>query len=348
MIVLLHGAPAFGAVERYVLDLVAGLRQDDEDIVLVHPDAPVLEPFAQAAGGRVRTVSLDTSGPAPLVLARTTRLLRSLRPRVTHVTDVWSLGLLAARLARPDRVLVTHHTPELPRRDNALGRALLSLAWRTRPEVIYTSEADRATDGRAGLTTHVVPLGIDLDRFRGAAPSLRGSGPLVGTVARLAPQKDQRTILEAVPLVLAARPDARFAIVGEGELRGELEQQARRLGVADHVLFPGARDDVPEVLASFSVFVHPSRFEGLCLAVIEAQAAGVPVVATPVGGMRETVVDGETGLVVPVGDAGALAAAVVSLLESPERARALVAEARRRVSRYSGATMVEATLGLYR
>ena len=124
----------------------------------------------------------------------------------------------------------------------------------------------------------------------------------------------------------------------------ELERRADGLPFE----FTGARDDVPELLAGFDVFAFPSRFEGLCLAVIEAQAAGVPVVATPVGGIRETVVDGETGLLVPVGDPAALAAAVCRLLEDSELSARLAAEARSRVrERYSVERMVEQTLRLY-
>jgi glycosyltransferase involved in cell wall biosynthesis len=136
----------------------------------------------------------------------------------------------------------------------------------------------------------------------------------------------------------------RFVIVGDGELREELERRADGLPVE----LTGARDDVPELLASFDVFAFPSLFEGLCLAVIEAQAAGVPVVATPVGGIRETVVDGETGLLVPPRDPAALAAAIRRLLDDRDLARRLAEEARRRVrERYSEQRMVELTLGLY-
>src|SRR5262249_3721845 len=123
--------------------------------------------------------------------------------------------------------------------------------------------------------------------------------------------------------------------------------RASALGIADGVLFAGARDDVPELLASFDVFAFPSRFEGLCLAVIEAQAAGVPVVATPVGGIRETVVDGETGVLVPVDDAAALAEAILRLLGDPQERRRLSEEARRRVhDTFSETRMVEETVRL--
>ena len=139
-------------------------------------------------------------------------------------------------------------------------------------------------------------------------------------------------------------PEADFVVAGDGELRHELERQA----AGSRVRFLGARDDVPELLASLDVFAFPSLFEGLCLAVIEAQAAGVPVVATPVGGIRETVVDGETGLLVPTGNPGGLAAAIRRLLEDRPAAEAMAAEARRRVrERFSIERMLDETLRLY-
>jgi glycosyltransferase involved in cell wall biosynthesis len=171
-------------------------------------------------------------------------------------------------------------------------------------------------------------------------------GTIVGNVARLAEQKGQRTLLEAVPFVLERHPESRFAIAGEGELRRELESLAAPLG--DRAVLLGARDDVPDLLASFAVFAFPSLYEGLCLAVIEAQAAGVPVVATPVGGIRETVVDGETGWLVPPRDPRALADRIVWVLDHPDEARRIAEEGRRRArERYSEAAMVERTLALY-
>ncbi|MFN2468621.1 MAG: glycosyltransferase [Gaiellaceae bacterium] len=342
MIAFLHGAPAWGMVERYVESIVRALREREE-VMLVYPDAPVLERFSRL---RVPTETFPPDRSALRQCLWLRDLLRGARPRLAHVTDVWPAAQVAARLARTPRVVVTHHTPELPRRDNLAGRLWWRLGWATRPEVIYTSEADRRGDGRP--RSFVVPLGIDLERFGAAEPTLEKAGPLVGNVARLAEQKGQRYLLEAAARVVGRRPDVRFVLVGEGELRPALETQARSLGLGDRVLFAGARDDVPDLLASFDVFAFPSLFEGLCVAVIEAQAAGVPVVATPVGGIRETVVDGETGILVPPRDAEALAAAILRLLERPEEGRRLAAEARRRVrERFSEERMVEETLALY-
>jgi glycosyltransferase involved in cell wall biosynthesis len=259
------------------------------------------------------------------------------------VTDVFPQALLAGRLARARRLYVTHHTPELPRKDNLAGRTWQGVGWAMRPEVIYTSESDRRNDRRL-LRGHVVPLGIDLERFRNGRATL--DGRIVGNVARLAEQKGQRDLIAAAPHVLERHPDVRFIVVGEGELRDELERLAQPLG--DRFAFLGARDDVPDLLASFDVFAFPSRFEGLCLAVIEAQAAGVPVVATPVGGIRETVVDGETGWLVPPRDVDALAERINWCLDHADEAHGVAAEAKRRVvERFSVDRMVGETLALY-
>jgi glycosyltransferase involved in cell wall biosynthesis len=308
--------------------------------VLVHLDDPVLAPFEQLG---VQTLAVRPAS-APRLALELTSLLRRLRPRIVHVTEIWPPALVAARLARVPRVLVTHHTPELPRRDNLHGRLWRRLGWATRPEVIYTSEADRETDRRS--PSHVVPLGIELERFATGTPALEKNGPMIGNVARLAPQKGHRYLIEAAPAVLQRHPEARFVVVGDGELRGELERQAAPLG--DRVIFAGARDDIPDLLASFDVFAFPSLFEGLCLAVIEAQAAGVPVVATPVGGIRETVVDGETGFLCPPRDSAALAERIIECLDRPDLARRIAEAAQRRVQeRFSERRMVAETLTLY-
>lgn len=349
MIALVHGARAFGAVERYAAALLRGLGERDAPAVLVAPDHPSVASFAEAAGGSVALDRYDAAlldGPAHRLVADLVRRLWRRRARVVHVIDVFPQALVAARVAGVRRLLITHHTPELPRADSLAGRALLALGWLMRPTLIYTSEADRSGDRRR-LPSVVVPLGIDLDRFRHAEPALAHDGPVVGNVGRVVAQKGQLDLVEALPRVLEHHPRTRLVIVGDGDLRPALEARARELGVADAVELTGERDDVPALLASFDVFAYPSRFEGLCLAVIEAQAAGVPVVATPVGGIVETVIDGVTGLTVRAGDVRGLADVVVRLLNDGALAERLAAEAAARVGRFSESAMVEATLALY-
>jgi glycosyltransferase involved in cell wall biosynthesis len=338
VIVFVHGLRNWGAVEEYVAAVVRGLRERGERVAILHPDDPVLAPFAEL-GAEAEAFDLE----APALALHIRSRLRALHPRIVHVTDVFPQAMLAARLAGIRRLYVTHHTPELPRRDNPAGRLWQRIGWATRPEVIYTSDADRRTDSRS-LRSHVVPLGIDLERFTHGKPVLGGT--IVGNVARLAEQKGQRDLIAAAPHVLERAADARFVVVGDGELREELETLAEPLG--DRFELLGARDDIPDLLASFDVFAFPSRFEGLCLAVIEAQAAGVPVVATPVGGIRETVVDGETGWLVPVRDVEALAGRIAWVLDNRAEARVVAERARANVlERFSVERMVAETLALY-
>jgi glycosyltransferase involved in cell wall biosynthesis len=338
VIAFVHGLRNWGAVEEYVSAIVRGVRAHDEDVTLLYPDDPVLAPFAEL-DAQTETFDLDGRG----LTRRLGRRLRALEPRIVHVTDVFPQALVAARLARVPRLYVTHHTPELPRSDNFAGRAWQRAGWAMRPEVIYTSDTDRRNDRRTHRA-HVVSLGIDLGRFR--SDNFVFSARVVGNVARLSEQKGHRDLIAAAPLVLERRPDVRFVVAGDGELRAELERLAAPLG--DRFTFLGWRDDVPALLSTFDVFAFPSRFEGLCLAVIEAQAAGVPVVATPVGGIRETVVDGETGWLVPPRDVDALAERISWCLDNGEAAQRVAVEAQKRVlERFSVERMVAETLALY-
>lgn len=332
MIALVHGLRNWGSVEEYVAALVRSLG---DEATLLYPDDPVLAPFEELGG---ESFDLDERA----LTLRLARRFRELRPRIVHVTDVFPQAMLAARLARVPHLVVTHHTPELPRSDNTAGRVWQRIGWAARPDVIYTSETDRRREARP--RAHVIELGIDLERFAGGRRVL--DGRIVGNVARLAEQKGHRDLIAAAPHVLEAEPGVRFVVAGDGELRTELEELARPLG--DRFVFLGVRDDVPDLLASFDVFAYPSRFEGLCLAVIEAQAAGVPVVATPVGGIVENVVDGETGLLVRPRAPEALAAAILRLLGEPPLGAELAAKARDRVlARYGVDRMVARTLAFY-
>ncbi len=135
--------------------------------------------------------------------------------------------------------------------------------------------------------------------------------------------------------------------MGDGELRGTLEARARELGVPFR--FPGFREDVPSIMKALDVFVMPSHMEGLGTSVLDAMAAGAPVVGTEAGGMTEMLEHGKNGLVCPVRDSKALAAAIIELLEDREKARRLAARAREDVKeRFSREAMVEGTLGVYR
>jgi glycosyltransferase involved in cell wall biosynthesis len=187
--------------------------------------------------------------------------------------------------------------------------------------------------------TKVVYLGVPLDDFaRDRSPDeVRAARaelgvpegvPAVGTVTRLMPSKGNQYFVEAARLVLDRRPDARFYVVGEGELQPDLEAQARQLGLGDRLVFAGFRRDVAGVLSALDVVVFPSLWEGTPLTAFEALAMGRPIVSTDADGLGDILSDGRDALVVPRRDARALADGIVTLLNDPERRVMLGAAAR--------------------
>ena len=146
----------------------------------------------------------------------------------------------------------------------------------------------------------------------------------------------------------AARPNTTFAIFGDGELRADLLAQAERLGVAQHLRMPGFRKDIPSILKALDLFVMPSHMEGLGTSVLDAMAAGVPVVGTEAGGMPESVIDEETGLLCPIRDGKAIAGAVLRLLNEPELAARCAENAGAKVrAEFSTESMVSGTVAVY-
>ena len=143
-------------------------------------------------------------------------------------------------------------------------------------------------------------------------------------------------------------PGAKFLVAGEGSLRNEMEEKARKLGIADKVIFAGWREDVPDMISVMDVVVQPSLNEAVGIALVEAQAQGVPIVATKVGGIPEAVVDGKTGILVPPSDAEKLAEAVSGLLADKAKRAAMGAAGRAWVQdKFRAETMAEKTSALY-
>ena len=277
--------------------------------------------------------TMSLRGAAGLLDSR--RLLRRLRdwnPDIVHIHDSASQGPagLAARLAGKPKVVVTRRT-EFPVRGGWLGRAKYALC----DCVICISEAVRRRCLEAGLPEtklKVVPDFVDCRHFDpDAAPTEERDGPrTIAIVGRLAQTKGHRVLLKAMREVAKAAPEARLVIYGEGEEKDSLQREAAAAGLGERVTFAGFAADVRPALAAADVFVMPSLSEGLGVAVLEAMAMAKPVVVSNAGGLPESVVDGETGLVVPAGDAAALAAALISLLGDRDRARAMGQAGRRR------------------
>lgn len=305
-------------------------------------------------------------------MLRLRRHLRANRVDVLHAYNLYG-NVFAVPAARAAGVpLVIAGVRDVGVYLDARRRRVQRWACRFADLILVNAEMIRTwlvSEGYAPDRIEVIRNGIDVSRFQAApsdAPSIRhqlGIGPeapLISTIARLCPTKGFEDAIDAFARIHAARPDAHHLIAGEqlvsraGRLspstiyREALEQRARSLGVGAHVHFLGYQDNVPAILREVTVAMQPSLTEGLSNSVLEAMAAGRPVVATPVGGTPEVVVDGQTGWLAPVGQPAALADIVLKVL-SDEPARRRVGEAARQLvhERLSIPAMVLATERLY-
>jgi glycosyltransferase involved in cell wall biosynthesis len=168
-------------------------------------------------------------------------------------------------------------------------------------------------------------------------------------IAQLIPRKGHQVLIDALPEVLAAAPHTRVLFFGQGPLREALEAHCAARDVAQHVVFAGFRTDLERVLPCLDLVVHPAFMEGLGVSLLQAASCGVAIVAARAGGIPEVVRHGESGLLVEPGDAGALAGAILALLQDPERRQALGRGGRALVERcFSLESMVAGNLAVYR
>jgi glycosyltransferase involved in cell wall biosynthesis len=279
----------------------------------------------------VRTSRLD-----PRILSFLETAVRSFRPDVIHAhnyeASTWAraLGLLHPRIAIVVHVhssrFVYRHGRRRILTDRLLFRRADAVIALNETQAEFLLDAIHLDLGKLFL----VGNGIDTQRF--AAPEERERPPRsVVSVASLTDVKNHAGLLRAWAAVAKERADARLTLVGDGPLRAALEVQARDCGIADSVVFAGASDDVRPFLWDARIFVLPSHLEAVPLALLEAMAAGCTPVASRVGGIPGLVEEGLTGLMVPAGDAAALATALAALLDDPGRCAAMASRARKAV-----------------
>jgi L-malate glycosyltransferase len=342
--------------QNQVLVTVLGLRALGHRTMLVaHPGGEL----RQRAREGLDLIPLAPKTEMDLGAAwRLSRLIKKLRPDVVHAHDPHGVAMaglalsMSTQLAKPP--LIASRRVDFHLRSGAMSR------WKYRQVdcFICASEAIRQMlvgDGVPEARTITVHEGIDLERVDAAPPAklheelfLPHQAPIVGNVAALVPHKGQRHLIEAASLVVRQVPDARFVIAGEGELRQALERQIREHHLEKHVLLAGFRPDVLSLHKAFDIFVMSSITEGLGTSLLDAMAAGRPIVATATGGIPEVVVDGVTGTLVQPREHAAMAAAIVTLLKDRElRQRMGQAGLQRVREKFSADRMVKNTLRVY-
>jgi glycosyltransferase involved in cell wall biosynthesis len=354
---------------------LARFAEEGFDVAGASAPGPYVADLAAAGIRHLPVGSLTrswTPGRDAIALRELTALFRRERPDIVHTHNPKSgvLGRVAARAARVPVVVNTVHglyaNPSLPPLRRGAIAGAERVAFRFSDHELFQSreDFDLAVGRRMVARSRATWLGngVDLSRFdpgavdQEAAALIRkswGAGErsvVVGTVGRLVAEKGYPELFRATELVRGEREDALFVAVGPEEpakvdrLSEEDLAEARRAGVVFH----GEGRDMPAVYSAFDVFVLPSHREGVPRSVIEAQAMGLPAVATDIRGCREVVVPGETGLLVPPGDAAALAAAILRLLADPKLGRMGMAARARAVERFDEESVIKRTLEVYR
>ena len=313
--------------------------------------------IAGAAGPFAEIHAMPMGGDLDLTLViRLLRLIRRCRPDIVHLhsrAGADLLGGLAARLAGVPAVCSR-------RVDNPERRCWAALKYRLHDRVIAISDGIGQVLLASGLPPEklrVVRSAIDCGLFEPPCERSRVcarlgapvQSRLLGVVAQLIPRKGHRFLIHALPALTQDFPDLCMVFFGQGPEEAALRAQVVAARLDDRVLFVGFRDDLPEILPCLELLVHPALMEGLGVSLLQAACAGVPVVASAVGGIPEAVRDGVNGLLVPPGDTAALAAAIKQLLADPALAARLGQNGQRLVrEEFSVETMVDGNLAVYR
>jgi glycosyltransferase involved in cell wall biosynthesis len=299
-------------------------------------------------------------------IGRLARLMRRERYTIvhTHSSKAGIVGRWAAKLAGVPVILHTVHGWGHHERQSPLVRAyyiwLEKLTLPITDKLIVVSPRNTEKGLADGIGTPddyvVIRSGIELDRFghpqvawaeTRQAWGLPLHAPVVGTVTRLSPQKGPLDFVRAAAQIAQANPEVYFLMVGDGPLRGEVEQLAAELGIRDRLVLTGLRRDVPELLAAMDIFALSSLWEGLPRVLPQAMATGLPVIATACDGSAEAVEEGVNGFLTPPGDPAALADKVLALIRNPDLAHGLGEAGRARVAEFDVQTMVTKIADLY-
>jgi len=291
----------------------------------------------------------------PRVLLRLLRIIRKHRPHMVHVhsrrgADLW--GGLAAKLTRT-KALITRRV------DNPEPRFLAGMKYHLYDRVITISDEIRRVLLSEGIPDNkltCVPSAVDYRRYGEKCErhwfsrefGLDPEAKAVGVIAQFIPRKGHRFVIEAAREILKACPETEFLFFGQGPMRKNLEALCFRNQLEGKIHFPGFRNDLDKILPCLYLVVHPATMEGLGVSLLQASAAGIPIVAFEAGGIPEIVKDGQNGYLTDPGDVEAIARAATTLLKDPAKAQRFGCAGREFVRKFfSPETMVKGNLAAY-
>jgi glycosyltransferase involved in cell wall biosynthesis len=348
-----------GGAERHAVSLASSLAQQGHHVTLACSVEGALTPLAEQGGVEVR----------PLLRHLVKRRFSSAYAwKLAHLVRQGQFDLVHAHMYASDvasscatlgtdiPLIITEHSEAQWRSPYARQGSRWCYARTKRVIAVSRAIRRRLTeqDGvpyeRVSVIMNALPHVPELPRdTQSVLPGAFGQRPLVGVAARLQPEKGVRDFLEAAAHVLQVVPHAHFLVIGDGPLRRDLQAYAAKLSLQERVHFLGFRMDARALVGVMDVLVVPSLTEGTPLVTLEAMSAGVPVVASAVGGIPEQIRHFKEGILVPASNAAALGEAVVHLLQYPWWAQALGEAGRKRVlSDFDFASMVQETEAVYR
>jgi glycosyltransferase involved in cell wall biosynthesis len=362
-IIFFSDAIFLGGAEEYLKVLVTEINPEKYSPRVALPLRPATQPLAEFFRSRGIPVDfVESHGKAALVnFMSPWRYFREHKPDLVHFNLNNSFGcffpVLAAAACRiPIRLATEHLTFGLAsgRRAGILTKKLVKkILTIYLHSTITVSQANKQLLMRdyqiSSYRIKLIRNGIDLEKFScsqtGRQRIRREFGItedqlLVGTVARFSFQKGHEFTIAAIPAILQSCPQSRFLLVGDGPEREKIQQRIQEMNLSPYVTITGERQDIPDLLSALDLFLLTSIFEGLPLSILEAMAAGVPVVATSVNGTPEAVAEGLTGILIPPQDSPAVAQAVISLLTDPEKRKTMSQLSRQRVRKHFDQTFM--------
>jgi glycosyltransferase involved in cell wall biosynthesis len=351
-----------GGLQQVVLTLCRSIdKQQYEIIVLCLRELGDLAKEVEKTGAKVILLPQKDSGTDYFSFLKIAKIIQQIKPDVIHTHNTQPLveGVLGCIAAcRLPKIVHTDHARQFPDKKRYMFAEWCASHFVHKMVGVSqkTTENLRRFERISPKKLVTIENGIILQNYQITIDrtakrqelNLPESGSIVGVIARLEPVKGVTFLLKAAPAILAKYPDTLFLIVGDGSEKDSLIQESRDLGITDNVFFTGVRHDVPQLLKLFNIYVLPSISEGLPMGLLEAMAAGCPVVATSVGGVPGVLGKNEKGLLVESESPGQLASFVLEMFNNSRKRDAVIVNAVQYVDKhFSSNAMLASYIKLY-